>query len=116
MTPPNPAEIFDVLIVILIPGIVLITVTWLVERRMDAPVDKVQRFGQRIPTTERQLLGDDWFEPVRPYFRRRWEAHLRTRLAIAATCGADPAHKKGVAPVRVAGSMNTRRNPDVDHK
>jgi hypothetical protein len=110
MTPPNPAEIFDALIVILIPGIVLITVTWLVERRMDAPVDKVQRFGQHIPTTERQLLGDDWFEPVRPYFRRRWEAQVRTRAAVHHVCDIEFSPNKEGAAVDPADPQATQRS------
>jgi hypothetical protein len=116
MTAPGPAEVFDALVVLLIPGFFLIAVTWFVERRMNAPIDERQRVGRPIPPAERRLLGDNWFEPVRPYFHRRWESRLRTRRAIVATCGADPISKKGAAPVRVAGSMNTRRNPDVDYQ
>lgn len=87
---PATSEIFDALVVILIPGFFLIVITWLVERKMDAPVDKTSRFGQQLPAIERELLGDDWRDPVQSYFRHRWESHLRTRLAIAVTCGADP--------------------------
>ena len=90
MNPPSPAEIFDALFVILVPGAFLIAITWFVERKMDAPVDHRPRTGRRVPAAERRLWGDDWRDPVRSYFRQRFEDHLRVRLAIAATCGADP--------------------------
>jgi hypothetical protein len=70
--------------------LLLSVVGWVAERWMDAPVAIQARQDQRLPAVERQLLGDDWRDPIRPYFRRRFEDRTRVRLAIAATCGADP--------------------------
>ena len=67
MNPPSPAEIFDALFVLLIPGAFLVAITWFVERKMDAPVDRVPRTGHRVPAAERRLWGDDWRDPVRPF-------------------------------------------------
>lgn len=92
--------------------LLLTVVGWIAERRMDAPVKSSPRTGARLSATERQLLGDHWFDPVRPYFRRRWESHLRKRLAIAATCGADPdlpVSDNEDRAVVAAGPQDTRR-------
>lgn len=53
------------------------------------------RPDRRIPADELALTGPDWRDPVAPYFRSRFESHTRTRLAIAATCGADPEKREG---------------------
>lgn len=98
---------------------VLAGAAWLADRKKDAPVDHSPRSGQRVPTAERQLLGDDWREPIRPYFRRRWECHLRTRLAIAATCGADPdlpENENGDRAATTAGLQDTRNGDSPCHE
>jgi hypothetical protein len=86
----NPAQLIEILIFSGRLLAVLAGAAWAGDRWKDARVKQPVRADQHVPATERQLLGDHWFDPVRPYFRRRWEGHLRKRLAIAATCGADP--------------------------
>jgi hypothetical protein len=47
----------------------------------------IPRTDQRIPADELRRLGDDWRDPVRPYFQRRWESAVRTRAAVNHVCG-----------------------------
>jgi len=50
---------------------------------------------------------DDWRDPVIPFFRSRFESHTRSRLAVAATCGADPEKKMAPARVKSPDAMTT---------
>lgn len=65
---------------------------WLVAWQVRAyhRVEQPARSDHRLPAVERELLGDDWRTPVIPFLEARFEARTRTRLVIAAQCGADP--------------------------
>jgi hypothetical protein len=90
MTALSPVEVIAVLAIAGGFMLLLAGMAWIADRKKDAPVAQPLRLDRHVPARERALLGDDWRDPIRPYFRQRWEGHLRKRLAIAATCGADP--------------------------
>lgn len=67
-------------------ALVLLAILWAGERWMDRTIEQPIRVDQHIPADEYRLLGDSIWELV----RTRFESHTRTRLAVTATCGADP--------------------------
>lgn len=52
---------------------------------------------------------DDWREPAADFFHARFASHTRTRLAIAATCGADPDKNEG-RDVVPSGPVTSKEN------
>jgi hypothetical protein len=78
------------------------------------------RAFHRVPAQRRAYTGpvrpdaEAWYTPVLPYFGQRRDSAERVARAVDHAVYPDP--KKGAAPVRVAGSVNTRRTPDVKHQ
>lgn len=56
-----------------------------------------RRFRRNLVPVETHHDFDDWFEPVEPFYRSKFESHTRSRLAVAVTCGADPENNEGQA-------------------
>ena len=66
-----------------------------------------RRYHRNLIPVETHHDFDDWREPVAPFFRSRFESRVRSRLAVAATCGADPEKKMAPARVKSPDAMTT---------
>lgn len=69
------------------------------------------RYHRNLTPVETEHDRDCWFEPALPFTRSRFESRTRSRLVIAARCGADP-EKSESRGVSAPGSLTSK---EFDH-
>lgn len=108
MTPLDEllAHDWTIPLVALLLAVVVAAICWDIHR-VNRNHRSQYRADHRISELESDLLGDNWLEPVRPYFTEAFIRRTRTRMAIYSATGADPYKKKSHA-VGAAGSVTTK--------